>query len=951
MAHYHPPQPMRLGLLATVRLIKCQHLNVLMNLLDLIPGALASAFMFCVVFIPIIAYIFRAWKLNLIELGLASIAISILGMPILVWLLNFAFPYSSLLVIGAFALPLAVSLYLIASGRFTIEEHHTRISLSSIAMLLIFLVAFVLRLQSLSAFFYEFDPYWYGMVPEYLLSQGYVPLTDDWAYALSPIGHRTLPVPQYLTAMWYTLSFGDGNYDHLRNAVVMNIYPPLTGALLAFLTYLLLKREYSSWIAVAGAFIVAFMPILFAKFLAGVAEQLPWGIYAALAGVVFIYFALREPENRLLYIPAIIAVLGAFLGSKAGMIPIVIGAVYICAIAAWEFITGNPSSRPLQFILALALPLWLFSAVNSLYFPAVLNILPPTETVVLLFTVVFVFLIGKLPDLRASLAHSQKERIYALLALGLLSTIFLVTPLGQPILNYGMGLAGVGMLSGEESASSALMKTVAEESLHGDDLQSRFGYLGVSLDISRITSHFITKYGSLNALPLIYVALALAAAYALIWRKSSLALLILMFTFSISFIGLQKVKYTPHLGLVLALSFAVVAAEAYKASEDKGWGKYIGLYGAGLILMLLCVYAVLSYLYGGVMHFISGAAVPLFALSGVYVAVFIIALCALIYEAYSGWLRGQFDRTLSMMLIALMLPYAMNNLEVVPFAIKHATLDLTNHTAVAGFCNEVRTSSQYSMALYCNIIPAYWYESMLWMKENIKDNSYVISWWDYGHWTNYFGRQKTVTRNDHPFVELDLEVADKFVAGDEQDLYTYMQSRNSTYALFDIDLIGKWGALTYLSCVYNNETKSSDLPSESRCSASYQFERIYSPRNPTISQMCEVGDMYGAVAVSSFRRQYCLIRVGDMVFVSDPSTSKQINALPLRMGSYSAQDGRVYDEYLMIYAEDALDSAPGRGYKSNFYKAFFLGKLDGFEQVYPDKKGIGILPIRIYKRV
>ncbi|MEM0438333.1 MAG: hypothetical protein QXU54_03480, partial [Candidatus Micrarchaeia archaeon] len=738
---------------------------------------------------------------------------------------------------------------------------------------------------------------------------------------------------------------------YLKNAVVMNIYPPLAGALLAFLAYLLFKREYSNWIAVAAAFMVAFMPILFTKFLAGVAEQLPWGIYAALAGVVFIYFALREPENRMLYIPAIIAVLGAFLGSKAGMIPIVIGAAYVCAIAVWEFIKGTPNARQVPLVLALAISVWLFSAVHSMYFPGVLNMLPPTEAIILLFAAAFVFLVSKLPDFRASLAHSQKERIYALLALGLLSTIFLVTPLGQPILNYGMGLAGVGMLSGEESASSALVKTVAEESLHGDDLQGRFGFMGFSLDVSKVTSRFITKYGSLNALPLIYIALVLSAVYALIYRNNSLALLLLLFTFSISFIGLQKVKYTPHLGLVLALSFAVVAAEAYKAKEDKGWGEYVGFYGGGLLLVIIWAYAVLSYLYGGIMHFVGGTAVPQFALSGVYVGALMVVLCALVYEAYSGWRANQWDRTLSMMLIALVLPYAMNNLEVVPFAVKHATLDLTNHTVVIGFCSEGRANSQYAAALYCNVIPAYWYEPMLWMKENIKDNSYVISWWDYGHWTNYFGRQRTVTRNDHPFVALDLEVADKFVAGDEKDLYTYMQSRNSTYALFDIDLIGKWGALTYLSCVYNNETKASELPAESQCSASYQFERVYSPRNPTISQMCEVGDMYGAVAVSSFRRQYCLVNAGGMGLVFDPSTGKQINALPVGMGSYRAQDGRVYDEYLMVYAEDALDSAPGRGYKSNFYKAFFLGKLDGFEQVYPDTKGIGILPVRIYKRV
>ncbi len=941
-----------------------------MNLISLIPGGIINLVAFVAFYIPLVGYIFRKHKYNLIELGLLSLVLSIMASPVIAWLLNFLISFSMLLIAIIFLIPLSISAYLIIAGKFKLQEYHFNFSKSSIVVLLIFLASFYLHVQSLSSYFYEFDPYYYMMIPEFLITQGSVPMHDDLAYAsnevihhngqdyqLRLINHRVLPVPQYLTAIWYSLALGF-NYNHLYNAVISNVYPPLLIGLVAFLVYMLFKDEYSNWLAVAAAFAVAFMPALFTKFLAGVAEQLPWGIYAAVAGIAFIYFAVKHKNDRIYYIPAIIAVLGAVLGSKAGMMPVVIGSAYIAILAAHDFLHNKRDKFYYEFPAVLAVFTYASNLLFDLYMRGSAGLMPNAMTIVILLASAFSFFTYHLLDRGKSHLTTMKKRAYALCGIGLIGALFLATPLGHPVLNYLGYLSGVGQLS----TTSALQKTVAEENLYSSYLQNRFGYVGISLDVSKITSKFISKYGSLAAVPLIYLLLVLSFVSSILRRKFSLTLLLFIFIVSVSWIGLQKIKYTPHLGLVLALALACVASEAYesaKSKDSKGWQRHLGYY-AGVILLVIAGYAALSYSWGFITYFIGDGSIPFFATSNpAYYVLFAIVLAVVLYYSHEWYREGKLDRVFAMSMVVLLLPFALNNITVIPHSISYASINITDHASVVKFCSDVRSSgSAYLSVIYCNVIPNYWYDAMEWLRDNVNDDSYVISWWDYGHWTNYFGRQRTVTRNDHPFVILDLEVADKFVANTPEALKEYMDSRNSTYALFDMDLIGKWGALTYLSCVYNNETSPTEMPYESECSASYQFERIYVPNNPTINEMCvldQFSQTYGKLSFSIYNGRvlgtYCVLEQDRMLFVFDAQTGKQLSVIPLKVGDRTF-DGRRYSEFLMVYTNDSIDDAPLKGYDSVFYKAFFLGQLDGFEQVYPeDVKGLGVLPIRIYRKI
>ncbi|MFH1448287.1 MAG: STT3 domain-containing protein [Candidatus Micrarchaeota archaeon] len=281
-----------------------------------------------------------------------------------------------------------------------------------------------------------------------------------------------------------------------------------------------------------------------------------------------------------------------------------------------------------------------------------------------------------------------------------------------------------------------------------------------------------------------------------------------------------------------------------------------------------------------------------------------------------------------------------------------------------------------SYYIYCSRIPAYWLDSMDWVRNNVGENNRVISWWDYGHWINFFGDRPCITRNEHSFSDMDLEVANAFVSAGPEGLKQYMIEHNATHALFDLDLVGKWGALKYLSCVYNNQTDMSKGPTASDCDRVYDFESVFIPTEPTVEESCIIKGNGGAmpIAVSSFGMVYCITEVesNGMRFPVlyntdqtnppnnfDPSNAT-VNRGVLVMPQGVNMDGRVYARYMVLYPDvwyDGVSGFPdrkGKAYDSNFYKGFFLGELEGFELVYPENNtGLNLVqsntPVRIFK--
>ncbi len=40
-----------------------------------------------------------------------------------------------------------------------------------------------------------------------------------------------------------------------------------------------------------------------------------------------------------------------------------------------------------------------------------------------------------------------------------------------------------------------------------------------------------------------------------------------------------------------------------------------------------------------------------------------------------------------------------------------------------------------------------WYDTLMWMKHRIPDDSIVVSWWDYGYWISIIGNKTTLADN------------------------------------------------------------------------------------------------------------------------------------------------------------------------------------------------------------
>jgi hypothetical protein len=90
------------------------------------------------------------------------------------------------------------------------------------------------------------------------------------------------------------------------------------------------------------------------------------------------------------------------------------------------------------------------------------------------------------------------------------------------------------------------------------------------------------------------------------------------------------------------------------------------------------------------------------------------------------------------------------------------------------------------------------------------------------------------------------------------------------------------------------------------------------------------------------------------------SSGKKMNAM-INLGFYQGVTrvgGQEFVQFLMIYTPNApngtVTDAPTAFYSSNFYSGFFLGKLAGFNLVYPQNSvGVnfvnGTYPIRIFK--
>ncbi|NYZ75686.1 hypothetical protein H0N98_00340 [Candidatus Micrarchaeota archaeon] len=772
-----------------------------------------------------------------------------------------------------------------------------------ILLLLIMLFAFWVRIQSLSPIFYEFDPYYYDQITQFILMKGAVPLTDDLAWFPNADTHRiNPPLISYLSAQWYAIHgylVGSQQFDNYLLATISGAYPPVVAALTCFLIFMLISDEYGRRYGLMSAALIAIMPMIIEKFAAGESEQQPWGLFAAFFFYAAYSLAISKKDRRFAVLAGIAAV-SATLGSKQDVMVYLVAAGYIGLQSLVNYLQKKSNLELIKtsaIVLAFALSAYiLYSVYTGWEMPSDM----------MSFGAALVFAFGlHLIDQRVK---SQDERVnylvgYAVLGVAILLITFVPSfpiPAGPRIWSYVTNAAAVAR------PGSALMMTVAEETPTAGQVAGAIGFLG----------------NSTEAIDAILLLSLIAIAYS-IYRGSERGILFAVMIFPICYVGLSKSKYVLHLSFMIAIAVTLFFGELDRVFRNT-LKKELGEWGAwGIFAVALMV----------------------LASECIILPTNPIRFDGPIVDVVSGILDSKYQLTDA-----------------------NASIEPGRDCTLLG--QDGRFLSSY---LFCNRIPQYWRDPMDWIKNNVGEDDRVISWWDYGHWINYFGQRKCITRNDHMYQYMDLEVADKFVSNTPQALKDYMIAHHAKYVLFDQDLISKWGALDFLSCVYNNETSMEFAFKEgkrlnvqyqlgtSKCESEHEFERIYVPVQPSVNDICQPSDPTNPYikAYTTSNYSYCVLfdsqgrdrRIVDIAY-SD-NMSRKDRAFPSYNGvQYSA--GKPYDVYTMIYTKDiwpdgksGWDDRKGKMYDSTFYQGFILGKLDGFEQVYPVDGKAGL--VRIFK--
>ncbi|MCX8174987.1 MAG: hypothetical protein N3E51_02170 [Candidatus Micrarchaeota archaeon] len=281
----------------------------------------------------------------------------------------------------------------------------------------------------------------------------------------------------------------------------------------------------------------------------------------------------------------------------------------------------------------------------------------------------------------------------------------------------------------------------------------------------------------------------------------------------------------------------------------------------------------------------------------------------------------------------------------------------------------------------CHRLSEYWVETMEWINRNLAPDDRVTSWWDYGHWINYFGDRKAVLRNEHVSRGMIGRIAHDYIDGKPEDLIKTMNYYDSRYVLFDGELIdsgnmfgGKYGALNYLSCAHDRQTSVQQSPGESDCEWRHAPERVVIPKVllPQISCVISesqqttgvyvyVVDKYGSIDQN--KPDYCL---GEVTL----STGERISALyyldrrdengDLKLNKGFLRqlwDGNDAASYELVYNNlpvwpgangtfvGGMEDAKTKFYTSNLYRGYYLRQLDGFDLVFSSANG----EVKIYK--
>ncbi|MEM4360591.1 MAG: STT3 domain-containing protein [Candidatus Anstonellaceae archaeon] len=283
---------------------------------------------------------------------------------------------------------------------------------------------------------------------------------------------------------------------------------------------------------------------------------------------------------------------------------------------------------------------------------------------------------------------------------------------------------------------------------------------------------------------------------------------------------------------------------------------------------------------------------------------------------------------------------------------------------------KISPEEQYAYSYRCSIINPYWLDVMYWISKNTEKDARIISWWDYGHWINFFGQRNTVLRNEHASHNMIGRTAAAFLHKDIEFLKQTMREYGSKYMLVDIEIIGsgtdknnvmlggKYHALNYLGCAWLNQTNVTFYPGQSSCEQEHLWEQAYIPSNSQkciISKEKNISGILGYKTIYKdkkaqltpaycFTQEYTADGIALRSYLLDQkNTAGDLKIHRAEWKGYQTDQGiyliAFYTKYPAWQDEngtmvDGWEDRTTKYYDSNLYSAFFFDELDGFELVY-----------------
>ena len=871
-------------------------------------------------------------------------------------------------------------------------------TLLSILLVVLLFFSFNIRLGSISPVYMELDPYFYSYGAIYILEDGAVPLRDSMAWwPENSSSHRSMPSLIYLESSWYSFYThgASGTVNSYMLAYIANFYPPIAATLTVFFIYLFFKIGFNRETGLAAAALLSLMPSYLFKTLSGVFEAQPMSFLLYASALALAYAYLKTKDKGLL-VALSAAYVPLLLGSTGGgVIPLILS-VAITVLVVLNFVKyrmadgndENPAKDNMNYLYlagALLVTYFAFAVLQDYYQNGMIGFgsisLLGINTVPFLLSLVLKFVYED--KAKMEMLKKNEYTIYA--GILVLLIIFMASPFGSSVLGYARG----GFAAG--SYNSVLERTIAEHQLAGNDMSSELSSLGGTVDIPVIKDIIAFISGIVNIIYNIAIGIinAIFGLYIPAINKSpSIAAVAMLSIMALTLYEIAKFLKTKEMPLL----FVFVAIMFYPLS-------LAGMIQAKFTIYFTFVFILMiGYVFGRIYEMASekfknfkfdkeGSALPVKAIA--FAALFLLLIYPVVLSAFSvkmmalslspkfGDSPHAFDAKAATLCKLLgndpnsePCKYTANPDQYLSEIQNQYSSDMCFYTllydSIVSNKNDGDLASAASMR--CSEISPYWLTSLDWMGKNLPSDARVTSWWDYGHWTNFFSRRASVIRNEHASLPMIQDVAHAFIMANESETIEIMQKYGSRHLLVDREILlnsgtvfgAKFYALNYLACTRDNLTDVFTEQMGSQCEYDNLWEEIVPTTEPCL--ISPISQKYGVVAkkrvVSSQNGKvksvglapaYCLGNVtlanGQQMagtYYLDrktPSGELMLNKAilqPTNQGSYVMLYTK--DRIWMVNGQltDGYDDRAGKGsfYDSTVYKGFVLGQLDGFRQIY-----------------